>query len=169
MKITILDDHFDTIRTLPCFAKLAGNAVTIWSDHVQETEAPARRIGDAEVLVLIRERTKITAPLLERLPKLRLISQRSVYPHIDIAACTRRGVIVSSDMHAGAPSYATAGDETGGGMRGRLATRFRRLRSAQPCQLSPKGSSGRPAHRPFQGLLGVHSRYGLHTCAVRAV
>jgi len=108
MKITILDDYFDTIRTLPCFARLAGNAVTVWSDHVQETEALARRIGDAEVLVLIRERTKITAPLLERLPKLRLISQRSVYPHIDIAACTRRGVIVSSDMHAGAPSYATA-------------------------------------------------------------
>ncbi|HKD77184.1 MAG TPA: hypothetical protein VKB76_16885 [Ktedonobacterales bacterium] len=108
MKITILDDYFDTTRTLPCFAKLAGNAVTIWSDHVQGTEALARRIGDAEALVLIRKRTKITAPLLERLPKLRLISQRSVYPHIDIATCTRRGVIVSSDMHAGAPSYATA-------------------------------------------------------------
>src|SRR5262245_46949033 len=72
------------------------------------TEALARRIGDAEVLVLIREHTKITAPLLERLPKFRLISQRSVYLHIDIAACTRRGVIVSSDMHAGALSYATA-------------------------------------------------------------
>jgi D-3-phosphoglycerate dehydrogenase len=46
--------------------------------------------------------------LLERLPKLRLISQRSVYPHIDVAACTRRGVIVSSSQHAGVPSYATA-------------------------------------------------------------
>jgi hypothetical protein len=75
MKITILDHYFDTTRTLPCFAKLAGNADTIWSDHVQGTEALARRIGDAEVLVLIRERTKITAPLLERLPKLRLISR----------------------------------------------------------------------------------------------
>ncbi len=57
---------------------------------------------------MIRERTAIRAPLLDRLPKLRLISQRSVYPHIDIAACTRRGVIVSSDQHAGTPSYATA-------------------------------------------------------------
>ena len=62
----------------------------------------------AEVLVLIRERTKIRAPLLERLPKLRLISQRSVYPHIDIEACTRLGIIVSSDLHMGTPSYSTA-------------------------------------------------------------
>jgi len=63
---------------------------------------------DTEVLVLIRERTQIRASLLERLPKLKLISQRSVYPHIDIDACTRRGVIVSSDLHPGAPSYAAA-------------------------------------------------------------
>jgi D-3-phosphoglycerate dehydrogenase len=60
------------------------------------------------VLVLIRERTQIRAPLIERLDALRLISQRSVYPHIDIEACTRRGVIVSSDQHAGTPSYAAA-------------------------------------------------------------
>jgi D-3-phosphoglycerate dehydrogenase / 2-oxoglutarate reductase len=57
---------------------------------------------------LIRERTQIREPLLECLDTLRLISQRSVYPHIDIDACTRRGVIVSSDQHAGSPSYATA-------------------------------------------------------------
>jgi D-3-phosphoglycerate dehydrogenase len=58
--------------------------------------------------VLIRERTAIRAPLIERLPKLRLISQRSVYPHIDVEAATRRGVIVSSSQHPGTPSYATA-------------------------------------------------------------
>jgi D-3-phosphoglycerate dehydrogenase len=58
--------------------------------------------------VLIRERTPIRAPLIERLPKLRLISQRSVYPHIDIEACTQLGVIVSSSQHPGTPSYATA-------------------------------------------------------------
>jgi D-3-phosphoglycerate dehydrogenase len=58
--------------------------------------------------VLIRERTQIRAPLLERLDALRLISQRSVYPHIDIEACTQRGVIVSSDQHSDSPSYATA-------------------------------------------------------------
>jgi D-3-phosphoglycerate dehydrogenase / 2-oxoglutarate reductase len=108
MKISILDDYFDTLRTLPCFAKLAGHDVTIWNDHVEDTETLASRLRDAEVLVLIRERTKIRAPLLERLPKLRLISQRSVYPHIDVAACTRQGVILSSSQHPGAPSYAAA-------------------------------------------------------------
>ena len=108
MKISILDDYHDTLRTLRCFSKLAGHDVTIWNDHVQEVDALAERLKDTEVLVLIRERTEIRAPVLERLPKLRLISQRSVYPHIDIDACTRLGVIVSSSQHAGTPSYAAA-------------------------------------------------------------
>jgi D-3-phosphoglycerate dehydrogenase / 2-oxoglutarate reductase len=108
MKITILDDYFDTLRTLDCFAKLKGHDVTIHNDHVQDVDALAERLKDTEALVLIRERTQIRAPLLERLPKLKLISQRSVYPHIDIAACTRLGVIVSSSQHAGTPSYAAA-------------------------------------------------------------
>jgi D-3-phosphoglycerate dehydrogenase len=108
MKITILDDYFDTVRTLPCFQKLDGHEVTIWNDQVQDIDALAERLRDTEALVLIRERTQIRAPLLERLDALRLISQRSVYPHIDIAACTRRGVIVSSNMHAGSPCYAAA-------------------------------------------------------------
>lgn len=108
MNVTILDDYHDTLRTLPCFAKLADHNVTIWNDHLQAVDALAQRLKDTEALVLIRERTRIGAALLERLPKLRLISQRSVWPHIDIEACTRLGIVVSSDMHAGTPSYATA-------------------------------------------------------------
>jgi len=108
MKISILDDYHDTLRSLPCFQKLAGHEVEIWNDHTDDLDTLAQRLRDTEALVLIRERTKIRAPLLERLPKLRLISQRSVYPHIDIDACTRLGVIVSSNLHAGTPSYATA-------------------------------------------------------------
>jgi len=108
MNITILDDYADTIRTLSCFRKLDGHRVEIWNDHVQDTDALAERLKDTEALVLIRERTRIEAGLLDRLTKLRLISQRSVYPHIDIAACTRHGVIVSSGQHPGTPSYATA-------------------------------------------------------------
>jgi D-3-phosphoglycerate dehydrogenase len=108
MKISILDDYHDTVRTLKCFSKLAGYEVEIWNDHVQDVEPLAQRLQDTEALVLIRERTKIRAPLIEHLDKLRLISQRSVYPHIDIDACTRRGIIVSSSQHAGTPSYATA-------------------------------------------------------------
>lgn len=108
MNITILDDYHDTVRTLPCFARLAGHDVTIHNDHLQDTDALAARLRDTEALVLIRERTKIRTPLLERLPKLRLISQRSVYPHIDIDTCTRLGIIVSSSQHADTPSQATA-------------------------------------------------------------
>jgi D-3-phosphoglycerate dehydrogenase / 2-oxoglutarate reductase len=108
MKISILDDYHDTLRTLPCFKKLAGHDVTVWNDHVQDPGVLAERLKDAEALVLIRERTEIRAPLLDRLDKLKLISQRSVYPHIAIDACTRRGVIVSSSQHPGTPSYATA-------------------------------------------------------------
>ena len=108
MKITILDDYFDTLRTLACFRKLDGHEVTVWNDHTEDLDTLAARLKDTEVLVLIRERTQIREPLLDRLDALRLISQRSVYPHIDIDACTRRGVIVSSGQHAGTPSYATA-------------------------------------------------------------
>jgi len=108
MKISILDDYHDTLRTLDCFRKLTGHEIRIWNDHVQDVDALAERLRDSEGLVLIRERTEIRAPLLERLSKLKLISQRSVYPHIDIEACTRLGVIVSSSQHAGTPSYAAA-------------------------------------------------------------
>jgi D-3-phosphoglycerate dehydrogenase / 2-oxoglutarate reductase len=108
MKVAILDDYFDTLRTLECFAKLAPFQVTVFNDHVQDVDVLAERLKDVEALVLIRERTKITAPLLSRLPRLRLISQRRVYPHIDIEACTRLGVIVSSSLHDGTPSYAAA-------------------------------------------------------------
>ena len=108
MNISILDDYHDTLRTLACFRKLDGHRVTIWNDHLQDVDALAERLKDTEALVLIRERTQIRAPLIDRLDRLRLISQRSVYPHIDIDACTRRGVIVSSSQHADTPSYAAA-------------------------------------------------------------
>jgi D-3-phosphoglycerate dehydrogenase len=108
MNVAILDDWFDTLRTLDCFAKLAGHDVTVFTDHVQDTDALAERLAGFDALVLIRERTEIREPLLARLPDLRLISQRSVYPHIDVDACTRLGIVVCSNMHAGSPSYSTA-------------------------------------------------------------
>ena len=108
MRVAILDDWFDTLRTLPSFHKLAGHDVTVYTDHVQDTPALAARLAETEALVLIRERTEIRAPLLEQLPSLRLISQRSVYPHIDVDACTALGIVVSSNLHADTPSYAAA-------------------------------------------------------------
>src|SRR6187401_1900238 len=108
MRVAILDDWFDTLRKLPCFERLDGHDVTVFTDHVQETDPLAERLQGFDALVLIRERTEVRAPLLERLPDLRLISQRSVFPHIDIEACTRLGITVCSNLHAGSPSYSTA-------------------------------------------------------------
>src|SRR5262245_23824628 len=108
MNITILDDYQDTIRTLKCFGKVAGHHVTGWNDHTKDVNVPADRLRDTEALALIRERTPIRTPLLDKLDKLRIISQVGVYPHIDAEACTRRGIIVSASTMPGRPSYATA-------------------------------------------------------------
>ena len=108
MKIAILDDWFDTLRRLPCYALLRDHEVTVWTDHAEDADVLAQRLADTEALVLIRERTTIRRELIEKLPKLRLISQRSVYPHIDVPACSEHGVLVCSDLHADTPSYAAA-------------------------------------------------------------
>jgi len=108
MKIHILDDWFNTLSGLPCFAKLDGHEVTVWTDHELDPTRLADRVSDAECLVLFRERTQIGSELLTRLPNLRLISQRSVYPHVDVAACTQYGVLLCSNMHSDTPSYAAA-------------------------------------------------------------
>jgi D-3-phosphoglycerate dehydrogenase / 2-oxoglutarate reductase len=108
MKIAVLDDYHDTVRTLQAFRMLDGHDVRIFNDHVQDVDALAERLEGVEALVLIRERTQIRAPLIARLPQLRLISQRSVWPHIDIPACTESGIVVCSNMHSDTPSYATA-------------------------------------------------------------
>jgi len=108
MKVHILDDWFDTLRGLPCFAKLAEHDVTVWTDHEPDPAQLAARVSDADALVLFRERTKITAELIGMLPKLKLISQRSVYPHIDVDACSANGTLVCSNMHSDTPSYAAA-------------------------------------------------------------
>jgi D-3-phosphoglycerate dehydrogenase len=108
MNITILDDWQDTIRTLPAFKKVASHDVTVWKDHTKDVDVLADRLKDTEVLVLIRERTPIRAPLIERLPKLRMITQAGVFPHIDVEVATKRGVIISAHTGPGRPSYATA-------------------------------------------------------------
>lgn len=108
MRVAILDDWHDTLRHLSCFAKLDGHDVKIWNDHAENEDVLASRLADAEALILIRERTRITGTLLDRLPGLRIISQRSVYPHVDVPGCTRNGVLLCSNMHSDTPSYAAA-------------------------------------------------------------
>jgi D-3-phosphoglycerate dehydrogenase / 2-oxoglutarate reductase len=108
MRVHILDDWFDTLRGLPCFKLLDGHEVTVWSDHEPDEAALAERLSGAEAVVLFRERTRITRGLLERLPGLRLISQRSAYPHVDVPACTDHGVLLCSNMAGDGPNYAAA-------------------------------------------------------------
>ena len=97
MKIAIPDDYQDAVRHLACFSKLAGHDVTIYNDTVTGEDALAERFRDADVLVLIRERTAIGDALLARLPRLRLISQTGRgTAHIDLEACQRRGVAVAT-------------------------------------------------------------------------
>lgn len=108
MKIAILDDYQDTIRTLPCFSKLAGHEVTVFTDHTTDIQVLADRLRGVEAVTLLRERTPIPAALVERLDALRLISLTGVWPHVDVEACSRRGVLVSSNTMPGRPSHATA-------------------------------------------------------------
>jgi D-3-phosphoglycerate dehydrogenase / 2-oxoglutarate reductase len=108
MNITVLDDYQNMVRSLDAFKLVAQHNVTIWNDHTNDEDVLAERLKDTEALVLIRERTPIRAPLIARLPRLKIISQRSVYPHVDVPALTERGILLCSDMHPGRPSYATA-------------------------------------------------------------
>ena len=102
MRIAIPDDYQDCVRHLDCFDKLAAHQVSIYNDTVTGTDALAARFADAEAIVLTRERTRIDAALLDRLPKLRLISQTGkLAGHVDLAACTARGVAVAEGSGAG--------------------------------------------------------------------
>lgn len=95
MRIVIPDDYQNAVRTLDCFARLEGHEVVVFHDGTTDVGELARRFADAEALVLIRERTAIGRELLERLPKLRLISQTGRgTAHIDLPACRERGVTV---------------------------------------------------------------------------
>jgi D-3-phosphoglycerate dehydrogenase len=106
MHVVIPDDYQDAVRRLDCFARLVGHQVTIFNDTVKDVDALAERFAPAEALVLIRERTRIDEALLARLPRLKLISQTGRgTPHIDLAACTRHGVLVAN---GGGTPYAPA-------------------------------------------------------------
>lgn len=108
LNVHILDDWFDTLKRLASFSRLADHAVTVWTDHIENVDVLADRLQQADVVVLFRERTPATSALIERLPKLRLISQRSVYPHVDVSACTANDVLLCSNMHSDTPSIAAS-------------------------------------------------------------
>lgn len=99
MKIAILDDYQDLVKSLPCFSRLAGHQVTVFTDHCNDLDLLAERLAPFEALVLIRERTEISAELLARLPRLRLISQTGkISNHVRLQDCTRAGVALAEGV-----------------------------------------------------------------------
>lgn len=111
MNITILDDYQDAVRGLSCFAKLAGHSVTVHRDSVSDADTLVARLVEADAVVLIRERTRIPAAVIARLPKLKILSQTGgAGKHIDIEACTRAGIVVCAGTGApDAPAELTWG------------------------------------------------------------
>ncbi len=96
MKIIIPDDYQHVVQTLECFRLLDGFEVQLYHDTVTDLDELARRLADADALVLTRERTRIGEALLARLPDLKLISQTGkVAGHVDVEACTRRGIAIA--------------------------------------------------------------------------
>jgi D-3-phosphoglycerate dehydrogenase / 2-oxoglutarate reductase len=103
LKVVISDDYQDCVRHLACFKTLAGHEVKIHNDTVTSLDALVERFKEAQVIVLIRERTKISKGLLEHLPKLKLICQTGkVSNHIDMEACAAHGVRVEEGAGSGA-------------------------------------------------------------------
>jgi len=97
MKIAIIDDYQDAFRSLECTKRLAGHELMVFTDTEKDPAKLAARLQDAEVVVLTQQRSRMPRALVEKLPKLKLLSQtgHNVY-HIDIAACTERGIVVSA-------------------------------------------------------------------------
>lgn len=96
MNIVILDDYQDVVRKLECAGKLADYSLKVYTNTVKGLGQLSVRLRDADVLVLIRERTPITRQLIEKLPRLKLIAQTGrLGNHIDIEACTERGIAIA--------------------------------------------------------------------------
>jgi D-3-phosphoglycerate dehydrogenase len=96
MNIVILDDYQDVVRKLDCASKLDAFPAKVYTNTVKGIGQLSVRLKDADVIVLIRERTPLNRQLLEKLPRLKLISQTGhAGSHIDLAACTERGIAVA--------------------------------------------------------------------------
>jgi D-3-phosphoglycerate dehydrogenase len=99
MNIVILDDYQDAVRKLHCAARLDSYTAKVYTNNVKGLGQLAVRLRDADVIVLIRDRTHISRQLLDKLPRLKLIAQTGrVGPHVDLAACTERGIAVAEGV-----------------------------------------------------------------------
>lgn len=107
MKIAVLDDYQDVFRKLVCYERLRGHEVAVFHDTEKDPAQLAARLKDFHAVILSQQRSSFPRAVIEKLPKLRLIAQTgSNRAHIDIAACTENGIVVSAIRYG--PSYATA-------------------------------------------------------------
>src|SRR4051812_13287724 len=105
MKVAILDDYQDVFRTLKCFPKLNGLDVKIFHDTPKDQAALIERLKDFDAVLLTQQRTWMPREVVEKLPKLKLISQTGRNTaHIDQVACTEHGVAISTKAGGGGPS-----------------------------------------------------------------
>lgn len=109
MNIVILDDYQDAVRKLECAAKLEPYQAKVYTNTVKGIGQLSVRLKDADIIILIRERTHINRQLIEKLPKLKMISQTGrVGHHLDVQACTERGIAVAEGVGSGvAPAELT--------------------------------------------------------------
>lgn len=97
MKIAVLDDYQDVFRTVPGFAKLAGHDVVVFRDTEKDPDKLARRLQDADAVVLTQQRSPFPRAVIEKLPRLRLIAQTGSHQnHFDIAACSEKGIAIAA-------------------------------------------------------------------------
>ena len=106
LNLTVLDDYANIVRTLSCVNQLGDHSLAVYTDCERNIDTLADRLRHTDALVLLRERTHISAELIARLPRLKMITLNGPYPHVDVEACTTRGIILCSE-HA-RTSYATA-------------------------------------------------------------
>jgi D-3-phosphoglycerate dehydrogenase len=96
MRIAVIDDYQDAFRKLACYGRLKGHDVIVFNDTEKDPVKLAERLQDAEVVLLTQQRSRFPRAVIERLPKLKLISQTGRNAgHIDVAACTERGILVA--------------------------------------------------------------------------
>ena len=97
MKIAVIDDYQNAFRTLKCYAKLSGHEIVVYTDTERDPAKLAERLKDADAVVLTQQRSPFPRAVIERLPKLKLIGQTGrAAAHVDIAACTEKGIIISA-------------------------------------------------------------------------
>lgn len=162
MNIVIPDDYQNCVKGMDCFQKLAEHHVTVFNDTVKSLDDLVVRFKEADVIVLTRERTRITRELLEGLPRLKLISQTGkIATHIDMEACASRGVTVMDGRGSGSATAEFAMLLILASLR-HLVTEVNRLERGQW-----QGTVGRHLNGKRLGVLGF-GRIGEQMCRLGA-